>query len=200
MRMKVWLMAAAALAVLAVGVGGGAVLAQESGSGDRSPVQGFVSRVAEILGLEEQVVEDAFTQAKQEMADEGIERKLAAAVESGRLTQEQADEIRAWYDAKPDSIGPWSRHPQESGRRSGERQAHAGAGGRDTGVVRLQARFHRVVGQARQGLRPQALAWPQRSRRTLWRTLREGRPRTIQGANRRPRRRLGLTAAKERVS
>ncbi len=107
---KVWLMVAATLAVLAIGVGGGAVLAQESGSGDGSPVKSFVSRVAEILGLEEQTVQDAFTQAKQEMADEGIERKLAAAVESGRLTQEQADEIAAWYDAKPDSIGPWPVH------------------------------------------------------------------------------------------
>ena len=105
MRMKVWLMAAATLAVLAVGVGGGAVLAQESESGDSSPVKSFVSRVAEILGLEEETVQDAFTQARREMMDDGVERKLDAAVESGKLTQEQADEIQEWYDSKPDSIG-----------------------------------------------------------------------------------------------
>ena len=110
MRRKV-LIAAAALAVLAIGIGGGAVWAQESDSEDGSTIKGFVSRVAEILGLEEQTVQDAFTQAKQEMMDESIESKLAAMVESGKLTQEQADEIQEWYGSKPDSIGPWhGRH------------------------------------------------------------------------------------------
>ena len=111
MRMKVWLMAAAALVTLLVGVGAGAVLAQESETGDSSPVKSFVSRVAEILGLEEDTVKDAFTQARQEMMDDGVERKLDALVESGKLTQEQADEIQEWYDSKPDSIGSWhGRH------------------------------------------------------------------------------------------
>lgn len=117
MRMKVWLMAAAAVAVLAIGVGGGAVLAQESDSGDASPVKSFVSRVAEILGLEEDTVKDAFTQAKQEMMDDGVERKLAAAVESGKLTQEQADEIQEWFDSKPDSIGSWLAYGKGSGHK-----------------------------------------------------------------------------------
>ena len=111
MRRKV-LIAAAALAVLAIGIGGGAVWAQESDSEDGSTIKGFVSRVAEILGLEEQTVQDAFTQAKQEMMDESIESKLAAMVESGKLTQEQADEIQEWYDSKPDSIGSWYAHPK----------------------------------------------------------------------------------------
>ena len=101
------LIAAAALAVLAIGIGGGAVMAQESDSEDGSTIKGFVSRVAEILGLEEHTVQDAFTQARQEMMDESIENKLAAMVESGKLTQEQADEIQEWYDAKPDSIESW---------------------------------------------------------------------------------------------
>ncbi len=104
------LIAAAALAVLAIGIGGGAVMAQESDSEDGSTIKGFVSRVAEILGLEEQTVQDAFTQARQEMMDESIENNLAAMVESGKLTQEQADEIQEWYDAKPDSIESWGGH------------------------------------------------------------------------------------------
>ena len=106
------LIAAAALAVLAIGIGGGAVMAQESDSEDGSTIKGFVSRVAEILGLEEHTVQDAFTQARQEMMDESIENNLAAMVESGKLTQEQADEIQGWYDDKPDSIGSWSAHPK----------------------------------------------------------------------------------------
>ena len=109
------LIAAAALAVLAIGIGGGAVMAQESDSEDGSTIKGFVSRVAEILGLEEQTVQDAFTQARQEMMDESIENNLAAMVESGKLTQEQADEIQEWYDAKPDSIESWGGHGKAFG-------------------------------------------------------------------------------------
>ena len=111
------LIAAAALAVLAIGIGGGAVMAQESDSEDGSTIKGFVSRVAEILGLEEHTVQDAFTQARQEMMDESIENNLAAMVESGKLTQEQADEIQGWYDDKPDSIGSWSAHPKMLGHK-----------------------------------------------------------------------------------
>ena len=111
------LIAAAALAVLAIGIGGGAVMAQESDSEDGSTIKGFVSRVAEILGLEKQTVQDAFTQARQEMMDESIENNLAAMVESGKLTQEQADEIQEWYDAKPDSIASWGGHGKAFGHK-----------------------------------------------------------------------------------
>ena len=49
------------------------------------------------------------------MMDESIENKLAAMVESGKLTQEQTDEIQEWYDAKPDSIESWGGHGKAFG-------------------------------------------------------------------------------------
>ena len=89
-----------AVSVLAVvGVFAG-IAAQESDedSGKRS----FAERVASILGLEAETVKDALTQAKQEMRDDRMDGYLAKLVEHGKLTQEEADAIVAWQDAKPD--------------------------------------------------------------------------------------------------
>jgi polyhydroxyalkanoate synthesis regulator phasin len=57
-----------------------------------APLDKLSSRVAAILGLEEQVVADAIKQARDELRDEAIRGKLAGLVEKGLLTQEQADE------------------------------------------------------------------------------------------------------------
>lgn len=63
---------------------GGVVLAQETGpvADPAGHTQAFVARVAQILGLEEEGLTGAFTQAAQEMVQQ--------AVEDGRITQEQA--------------------------------------------------------------------------------------------------------------
>ena len=57
------------------------------------------TKVAQILGLDEAVVDDAIKQARRELKDEahqakldGYQQKLAAMVENGELTQEEADE------------------------------------------------------------------------------------------------------------
>ena len=108
MRMKHWLIGLVAVLALAVGVGGGTALAQEEGEEGETTIRGVIARVATILGLEEQQVQDAFDQARQEMRDEVLEQqiseRLETLVESGRLTQEQADELREWYAARPDSF------------------------------------------------------------------------------------------------
>ena len=101
-----WLVAAAAVVALVVGLGGGAVLAQEGDPDGSSPIQSFISRVAGILGLDEQEVQTAFDQAAREMQDEAVQRKLAYLVESGKITQEQADEYAEWYGSRPESLGP----------------------------------------------------------------------------------------------
>ncbi len=121
MRKKHWLIGLFAALALVVGVGGGAVLAQDNGNGAEKPIRGLITRVADILGLEEQQVQDAFDQARREMRDERFEeqvgRKLDALVESGELTQEQADELREWYAARPDSF--WLAGGHERGKRGG---------------------------------------------------------------------------------
>ena len=57
------------------------------------------TKVAQILGLNEAVVDDAIKQARRELKDEahqakldGYQQKLATMVENGKLTQEEADE------------------------------------------------------------------------------------------------------------
>ena len=106
MRKKYWFIGLVALMAAVIGLGSATVLAQES-DGETSRL-GLIARVANILGLQEQQVQDAFDLAQQELRDEQFEemvgQRLDALVESGRITQEQADELREWYAERPDSF------------------------------------------------------------------------------------------------
>lgn len=95
--------------VMAALITGGAVLAQEAGSnedgtGEDPSRQSLASRVAAILSLDEGVVQDAFTQARGDMRAERFQIKLDRLVEQGILTQEQADEMRNWYESRPNFL------------------------------------------------------------------------------------------------
>ena len=95
--------AAAMVVVVMMAAAGGAIMAQED-EGKQSRFSAFAERVASILGLEADDVEDAMEQAKQELADEALDEKLAALVEKGTITQEQADEYEIWIESKPDGL------------------------------------------------------------------------------------------------
>lgn len=125
MRKKHWLIGLLGVAALVLGLGSATVLAQES-EGETSPLSIF-ARMANILGLDEQDVQDAYEQARQEMLNEQFEERIGqqldALVESGRITQEQADELRAWYAERPESFWlaggkskGWDRSFRHSGR------------------------------------------------------------------------------------
>jgi hypothetical protein len=88
--------------VLVVGIIGGVVYAQTTTPTPDSQGKTLLARVAAILGIEEQTLEDAFNQAKKEMSDEALGKKLDALVEQGKLTQEQADEYKEWWESRPD--------------------------------------------------------------------------------------------------
>lgn len=100
MTRKRWLIGTVLAALMALGIAGGVVLAQAA-DGD-SPMKSFAGRVAEILGIDETRVQDAMNQARQEMFSERLQEKLDKMVESGRITQEQADEYKAWIESQPD--------------------------------------------------------------------------------------------------
>ena len=75
------------------------------------PINKFFSKVASILGIQEIVLTNAMEQAKQEIQDEATEElraKLQADVDSGKLTQEQAD-------AK---LKGFNKHPQKGFEKS----------------------------------------------------------------------------------
>ena len=98
-------LAAAILVVL--GVAGGTVLAQSADEDGEK--KSFADRVAEILGLESDTVEDALKQARSEMKDERTNAWLDKAVEAEKITQEEADAYSDWLDDRPEDVGEWFR-------------------------------------------------------------------------------------------
>lgn len=113
------------VAAMLIGGTAGLALAQED-EGDqgwrgalRDTVQArrsaLMTRVAEILNIDQQELEDAFSQAQRELRKEYLESTLQELVSEGTLTQTQADELKAWIEARPDipAVGP--RKLQEPG-------------------------------------------------------------------------------------
>ena len=103
---KRWLFVTLLVGALAIGITGGTVLAQGSAASGDSPVKSFAARVAAILGLDEAKVQGAMTQATKEMQDEALQQKLDNMVTQGRLTQDQADQLKEWYQSRPDVVSP----------------------------------------------------------------------------------------------
>ena len=98
MTIKRWLIIPAVAGLAAVAALGGVAAASSSGGGETG------SRVAEILDLDEATVTDAFKQAMQQRVDEALQARLDKLVEAGRITQEKADELKAWYDERPEGV------------------------------------------------------------------------------------------------
>ena len=101
---KRWILAVVGLSLLAFGVAGGTLLAHELGTDGDSESKSFASRVATILGLGDEEVKDAFNQARREIDDEAIQRKLGHLVEQGVIDQAQADQDLDWYRNRPEGI------------------------------------------------------------------------------------------------
>ncbi len=116
-----------AVGVLALGLTAGVVLAQ--GDGGRQAMQlipstTFTDRVAEILGLDGEVVKDAFSQAQREQEDEQYKGRLDLMVDGGRITQEEADERYSWFQSRPDTVVAEYGH----GKRDGHSQFRGRSG------------------------------------------------------------------------
>ena len=103
---KRWIFFTLLVGALAIGITGGTVLAQGSGATGDSPVKSFAARVATILGLDEAKVQGAMDQATKDMQNEAIQKKLDDMVAQGRISQEQADQIKQWNASRPDVLSP----------------------------------------------------------------------------------------------
>ena len=97
-----WLMVPLVTGILAAGITGATVLAHNEDGEQESPKDAVAAKVAAILGIDEQSVKDAVTEATQEGRSERIQHRLDHMVEAGRLTQDQADAYLSWYEARPD--------------------------------------------------------------------------------------------------
>ena len=107
-RRKKWIIIAvtAAVVILAGGIVGVAAYAQTPTTPPASPTQPAASptllgRVAKILGIDQQKLQDAFTQAEKDQQNEAVTNRLNALVAQGKLTQKQADDYKAWLQSKP---------------------------------------------------------------------------------------------------
>lgn len=79
---------------------GGVSMAQESEE-DSQP-DSLLGKVARILGIDQQTVEDAFEQARDEMHEEAMDRYLQNLVDEGIISEEKAAEYKAWLESRPD--------------------------------------------------------------------------------------------------
>ena len=108
-RSKKFIVVAVLATVVLVGGIGGVVLAQTgNGDEDGSQPKTLLARVCEIyeqntgVAIDSQELEDAFIQARSEMRDEALNNYLKNLVDQGKITQEQADQYKAWWQARPD--------------------------------------------------------------------------------------------------
>jgi len=100
-RSKKLIVAVLAATVLLVGSIGGLALAQTESASDSSG-KTLLARVAAILGIDQQKLENAFAQAQREMRDEALDKYLKNLVDQGKITQEQADQYKKWWQSRPD--------------------------------------------------------------------------------------------------
>lgn len=85
-----WIISLGTLLLVAVlAAGTAAAMTKEN---TNSPVSKFSSKVATILGIDEQSVENAINQARKELITDAGKKKLGIMVEKGLLTEEQAAE------------------------------------------------------------------------------------------------------------
>lgn len=98
-----------AVTVLALGLTGGVIWAQEGNTPDEGARHSMASRVAAILGLGEAEVEAAFQQAGREMQEDKFDMRMDRLVEKGQITEDEAVEAVDWYKARPENIGPGHR-------------------------------------------------------------------------------------------
>jgi hypothetical protein len=109
-------------AVVLVGSLAGLAVAQ-TGTGDTGQSKTLLERVASILGIDQQKLQDAVNQAQREMRDEALNSYLKNLVDQGKITQGQADQYNSWWQARPDTLlpGPFGRDFGSRGFKGGMR-------------------------------------------------------------------------------
>lgn len=106
-RKRKWLLVSvlAAVIVLVGGVVGGVVYAQTATPtptpSTTGPGNTLMAKVAQILGIDQQKLQDAFTQAQQEMQSDALSQRLSNLVQQGKITQDQANQYEQWWNSKP---------------------------------------------------------------------------------------------------
>jgi len=92
------------VAIVAVSVVTGAASADFHGGMRGMHGNEVLERVATILGIEREDLDDAIEQARSEIHEEKQMSILVSLVENGTLTQDEADSITHWLNSRPDAV------------------------------------------------------------------------------------------------
>ena len=118
---KRWLVLAASVALLAVGLTFGSVFASKAGpggvfgkgrvferrsGGHYGNNDTWLNRVAEILGVERTDLDSAFATASDERANTRFEEYIEGLEDDETLTSDQATAANDWFDQRPSDSGP----------------------------------------------------------------------------------------------
>ena len=99
----------------AVGITSGVVFAQDENEDTTQPEarhEALLERVCEIyqdntgVTIEPEALKEAFAEAQGEMMAEAMESHLDKLVEEGVITQEEADQLKEWLEARPETSLP----------------------------------------------------------------------------------------------
>jgi hypothetical protein len=110
-RSKRFILAAVLAAVVLLGSLGGVALAQTGDGDNDQPVaqhQAMLEKVCTIYqentgtAINSEELQKAFEQARSEMQDEARDNFLQGLVDEGKITQEEADQYKAWLESKPE--------------------------------------------------------------------------------------------------
>jgi hypothetical protein len=105
-KVKIILSVLLAVVVLTAGVAMVALAQTPPPQQPQAESKGLLARVAEILGgnVTEQRLMDAFKQANLQIRNEAVEKALEQAVKNKRITEEQATQIRKWWQQRPAAL------------------------------------------------------------------------------------------------
>jgi len=110
-RSKKFIIVAVVAAVVLAGSIGGIVYAQNGNSDDSQPKAQFATLLEKVCAIYQQntgteikaeELQKAFDQARSEMQSEAQDKFLQKLVDEGKITQDQADQYKAWLESKPD--------------------------------------------------------------------------------------------------
>ncbi len=114
---KKFLLATVLAIVVLLGSIGGVALAQTGTGDDSQPAaqhEALLNRVCAIyeentgVAINSEELENAFTQARDEMQAAAMEDRLAKMVENGVIDEAQAQELQEWLESKPDVAIPFT--------------------------------------------------------------------------------------------
>ena len=122
-RNKKFIISAVVIAMLLVGVIGSIAIAADDGddSGIETKFEALWNRVGEIyqektgVALDQEALKESIAQAQKEMREEALDTYLQNLVDEGKITQEQAEQYKTWWQARPDMPFPNS-FPRFGGR------------------------------------------------------------------------------------